>query len=102
MAKELFTLADRIKELREQLGITQSELARRVGLTRSSINGWEMGLAVPSTATIVELAKTFSVTTDYLLGMTESKTLMVDKLSDKEVSAIMAIMECLNEKDRKS
>ena len=97
MAKELFSLSDRVKTLREQLGITQSELARRVGLTRSSVNGWEMGLVIPSTAVIVELAKIFHVTTDYLLGLEAKKVLNLDNLSDKKISAVMAIVECFHE-----
>jgi len=96
--KELFLLAERIKTLREQLGITQAELARRVCLTRSSINGWEMGLAIPSTAIIVELAKIFRVTTDYLLGLDVSRSLSLENLTDKEISALMAIADCLHEK----
>ena len=95
--KELFLLAERIKTLREQIGITQAELARRVCLTRSSINGWEMGLAIPSTAIVVELAKIFHVTTDYLLGVDVNRSLSLENLSDKKITAIMAIVECLHE-----
>lgn len=57
MAKELFLLADKIRHIREQAGITQAELARKLGLTRSSVNSWEMGLSVPSTPYVIELAK---------------------------------------------
>ena len=64
MAKELFPLAGKIKQLREKSEMTQAELARELGLTRSSINAWEMGLSVPSTPFIVELAKLFGVSTD--------------------------------------
>ena len=67
MAKELFTLAERIKLLREQKGITQSALAKSIGISRSGVNAWEMGLSIPSTQYIVEIAKTFNVSTDCLL-----------------------------------
>ena len=73
MGKELLLLAEKIKSIREQLGMTQAEVARKLGLTRSSINGWEMGLSVPSTQYIVELAKLFNVSTDYLLGFNGQK-----------------------------
>ena len=73
MAKELFPLAGKIKQLREKSEMTQAELARELGLTHSSINAWEMGLSVPSTPFIVELAKLFGVSTDYLLGLTDEK-----------------------------
>ena len=47
-------IADRIKALREQKGYTQVELAKRLGITRSSVNAWELGISVPSTQNIVE------------------------------------------------
>lgn len=99
MNKELFTLADKIKQLREQSGITQSELARRLKLTRSSVNSWEMGLVVPSTAMIVELAKLFDVSTDYLLGLDNTASVNVNGLSEKEVALICNLIECLKNKN---
>ena len=98
MYKELFTLADKIKKLREQAGWTQSELAKKLGLTRSSVNGWEMGLSVPSTQYIVELAKLFSVSTDYLFGMNETATISVENLTDKEVVLVTDLIKCLSSK----
>lgn len=37
----------KIKILREKRGITQSELAKKLGITRSGVNAWEMGISVP-------------------------------------------------------
>ena len=56
-------IAEKIKALREARGWTQAELARRMGITRNGVNSWEQGLSIPSPASIVELAKTFSVST---------------------------------------
>ena len=39
--------AERIKELREQRGLSQAELAHQFGITRSSVNAWEMGVSNP-------------------------------------------------------
>ena len=57
MKQEFFSLADRIKTIRESHNMTQSQLAKQLHITRSAVNGWEMGLSVPSTQCIVELAK---------------------------------------------
>jgi len=95
MLKELFLVAERIKTLREHCGLTQSGLAKKLGLTRSSINSWEMGLSIPSTQYIVELAKLFGVSTDYLLGMNEGAKINVENLSEKEVAAIVELINCL-------
>lgn len=70
-------IADRIKSLREKTNKTQSELAKQLGITRSSVNAWEMGISVPSTQYIVELANIFHVSTDYLLGVNTTSTISV-------------------------
>lgn len=93
MEKEMFGFSNRLKNLREKLGITQSELARRLSLTRSSVNSWEMGIAVPSTPFIVELARLFSVTTDYLLGLDENMTIHTDGLSEREISLLLDMLD---------
>ena len=94
MSKELLTLSERIKMLREKSEMTQSELAKVMGLTRSSVNAWEMGLSVPSTQYIVELAKTFRISTDYILGMNETATISISGLSEKQVGALIEMVKC--------
>ena len=94
MTKGLLTLADRIKTLREQAGLTQAEVARRLGISRAGVNAWEMGLSVPSTPYVVELAKQFGVSTDYLLGVENTASISVKGLSEKQVSALMGIIDC--------
>lgn len=42
-------IAEKIKSLRQQDSLTQAELAKRLGITRSSVNAWEMGISAPST-----------------------------------------------------
>ena len=97
MAKELLTLADRIKSLRERAGLTQAQVARLLGLTRSGVNAWEMGLSVPSTQYVVELAKQFDVSTDYLLGMEQTATISVKGLTQKQVTLLLEMIDCLRE-----
>jgi len=97
MAKELFLLSEKIKLLREQAGLTQADLARQMGLTRSSVNAWEMGLSVPSTQYVVELAKSFHVSTDYLLGIEGKACISVEGLSEKKVALVVELVECLRE-----
>ena len=65
-------ISDRIKQLRETAGYSQAQLAKKPDVTRSSVNAWEMGISVPSTHYIVELANIFHVSTDYLLGINTS------------------------------
>lgn len=78
--------------------MTQAELARRLGITRSSVNGWEMGLALPSTTLLVELARTFHISTDYLLGLGNETAIQTDGLSDREISAVRELVDCMQER----
>ena len=84
----------KIKTLREKKGITQSELANQLGITRSGVNAWEMGISTPSTQYIIILAKFFNVSTDYLLGLSDTATISVEGLSDREIASLAEIIEC--------
>lgn len=86
-----------IKELRVARGWTQADLARRLGITRNGVNSWEQGLSVPSPASLVELAKVFSVTTDYLLGMESLDTVNVTGLKKKDVAVLAELADRLRE-----
>lgn len=91
-------IADRIKALREQKGYTQVELAKRLGITRSSVNAWELGISVPSTQYIVELAQIFKVSTDHLLCVDNSASISVAGLSEKDIHLVHHIISHLREK----
>lgn len=99
MSKELFTIAEKIKILREKDGLTQSNLAKILGLSRSGVNAWEMGLSIPSTQYIVELAKQFNVSTDYLLGIDDTATISVKGLTQKQVSVVIDVIQCFKDSD---
>ena len=101
MAKELLMLADRIKHLRESSSLTQAELARKLSLSRSAINAWEMGLSVPTSQYVVELAKVFSVSTDYILGINETAVVSVTGLSDEQIDAVLNIINCFKKANNK-
>ena len=92
-------VADRIKALREQKGLTQTDLSNQLGITRSSVNAWEMGISVPSTQYIVELALIFKVSTDYLLCVDTSATISVAGLTEKDVQLVHYIISHLKEKN---
>lgn len=87
--------ADRIKTLRESRGWTQAELARKMNMTRNGINSWEQGFSMPSPPSLVELARLFSVSTDYLLGVEKHNTVNVAGLSERDVALLAQLVERL-------
>lgn len=59
---------ERLKELRAEKGLSQAQLAKETGLSRSALYYWENGLKIPNAQAIIILARYFEVSTDYLLG----------------------------------
>lgn len=101
MNKELIMIAERIKSLRERSSMTQAELAKSLSLSRSAVNSWEMGLSVPTTQYIIELAKLFDVSTDTILGKKDSATVSVAGLNDSQITAVMSVIQCFREANKK-
>ncbi|MBR8673105.1 helix-turn-helix domain-containing protein [Lactococcus lactis] len=58
----------RLKELRKKKGLTQKELAEKIGIQQGGYTNWETGKREPKLETVVQLAKILEATTDYLLG----------------------------------
>lgn len=87
--------ADRIKALREARGWTQAELARKMNMTRNGINSWEQGLSMPSPPSLVDLARLFSVSTDYLLCVEKHSTVNVTGLDEKDVALLIQLADRL-------
>lgn len=64
-------LGQRIKELRQEKGVDQTEFAKWLGTSQTNVSRWENDKFEPDLETIVKIAQFFEVTTDYLLGVTE-------------------------------
>ena len=58
-----------IKQLREQRGMTQEELANRLGVKYPAVSKWERGMAYPSMNTVIKMAELFKVSLDVVLGL---------------------------------
>lgn len=69
------TIADRIQSLRKAKGVSQEELADRIGVSRQAVSKWESEQSTPDVEKIVLLSNYFEVTTDYILkGIEPVKT----------------------------
>lgn len=58
-----------IKQLREQHGMTQEDLATRLGVKCPAVSKWERGMAYPSMNTVIKMAELFQVSMDVVLGL---------------------------------
>lgn len=77
---------NRLKELRKEQNITQSNLAKILNVTQDSISLWEKNKRVPDTQYIIQLADYFNVSADYLLGRSDDFG-NVDVPSDVKLSS---------------
>lgn len=82
------TLNERIKQLRKKSGFTQLELAEKVHVTDKAVSKWETGEGNPEISILIELAKIFNVTLDYLL---------TGKETEKEIIVMSKIELCCKE-----
>ena len=86
-------LGDRIGAARRSRGLSQAELARRLGISPSAMGMYEQGRREPSAQTLVTLARELEVSTDYLL------TGQVSAAKDDPLPAVVAF--CVEAADRK-
>ncbi len=61
--------AQRLKELRLEENLSQTELAKRTGLTQTAIGKWEQNKRTPSIEVLYVLCRYFHVSADYLIGL---------------------------------
>ena len=94
----ILNIADKIRLLREQRGLTQTDLAKTLGISRSAVNSWEMSLSLPSLTNIVELAKIFHVSTDFLLSVSDKFLLDITDLSSDEKEIVTKMVACFLKK----
>lgn len=64
------------KRLRSASGLTQAEIAEKLGISRSTIGMYETGAREPDFETLEKIADFFNVDTDYLLGRTDKTTVL--------------------------
>ena len=75
-------IGDVIRKYRKQAGITQEEMARRLGVTTPAVNKWEKNNTQPDITLLAPIARLLGITTDTLLSYRES-------LSPEEIAAFV-------------
>lgn len=98
----LIDLHTRLKELREEHNFSQKVVALRIGCSKSIISCYETGERLPSLGNLVALARLYHVSTDYLLGKTDtmrdidfSNLIDISGLTDEQIKAIQLTVTCM-------
>lgn len=83
-----YDFGDILKTLRKRSGLTQNELGRRVGLSKAVVSKYETGIGYPNFETLIRIARYFGVTTDYLLGAENGKTVDISGLTEGQAELV--------------
>ncbi|MBQ9347899.1 MAG: helix-turn-helix transcriptional regulator [Oscillibacter sp.] len=93
----------KLRELRQASGLTQKQVADRIGVTASVVSAYENDIRSPSYSTLVKLVAFYNVSADYLLGITEKRTrgsqhlVSLDGLTPSKIALVTQLIEALKE-----
>lgn len=77
--------------------MTQSDLAMRMGVSRSGVNAWEMGVSKPSLDNLIALSRIFHTTTDYLLGIKHEDVISIQHFTEQEKALVMGLVNYIDQ-----
>ena len=66
--------SERLKDLRKQVGLTQVDVAEKLGISQPAYASWERGAKKPTQDNLVKIAQILDVSIDYLVGNSEEKS----------------------------
>ena len=90
----------RLKTLRNGKKITQRQLADKIGVSKALVSKYELSAIYPSVEVLIKLCNYFSVSADYLLGLSDKIDFKVSHLKDEQVMLVVGTInqfEKLNE-----
>ena len=73
--------------------MTQTQVAKRLNLSKSAISGYENNIKTPSLEVLKEMCKLYGVTSDYLLGLDHRRVIYTDRLSERQEEILNNILE---------
>lgn len=89
-------IGDKLKELRENKGLVQTELSNLLNIKQGSYSNYELNKREPDIETIIKIAKFYNITTDYLLGYQKEDN--KENLTNEEIKIINDLKRILSNK----
>lgn len=83
---------ENIRNLRKSYGLSQTELAAKLNVTKQAVSNWENNNILPSIDMLIRIANFFSVSSDYLLELDNRHYIEVEGLTLEEISHIQQII----------
>ena len=94
----VFDFGYRLKNLRQQHHLTQTQVANRLNLSKTSISGYENIVKTTSQDVLIKLAGLYRVSTDYLLGLDDEEMISVEGLTRQQRRLVEELVRMLQEK----
>ena len=94
----MVNMGEKLKYLRIEKNLTQKQVADRIGLAISAVSSYESGTRYPSYDVLVKLARIFHVSTDYLLGITNTRNIDVTGLRGNKIELVSQLVDMLRNK----
>lgn len=88
----------RLRQLRENKHMTQSQLAQRIGVTRSMVSAYETDIRLPSYDVLIRIASVLGTNTDYLLCVDGKRMLDISNLTEREAAAVYEMISLFTER----
>ncbi len=83
---------ERLRELRTASGMSQVDLAEKLGVSKQSVSNWENDNIQPSIDMLLKISRTFNVSTDFLLGEDNHRYIEVTKLTKSQIHHVQQII----------
>ena len=89
------SFGETLQNLRDSRGFSQGQLAKRIGKSVSMIGLYENSSRMPSFETLIEMARVFGVSTDYLLGLEEPKGVPfnMEGLTPDQAQSVLTVID---------
>lgn len=97
----IFDFGYRLRELRENKNLTQTQVARRLNLSKTTISGYENNIKTPSLEVLVKLSILYGVSADYILGLENRKMITVDGLTMKQEELVKVLINEFKDANKK-
>lgn len=90
-----------IRALRKAKGLSQTELAAQIGVTKSMINKYESGVRSPSLEALSKICYSLNISPEQLLGIYVDKNILcIQDLTEEQFSALLVVMQAFHKENQ--
>ena len=95
-----YLLPQRIRDIRTDLDLTQEEFGEKIGISKASMHNLETGKNEVTARVLFDICRVFSADPSYLLGLGDSKKLILDGLTAEEATELERLIQIMRRKNK--